>query len=29
MGSNVAHRDEALEALSLFHADDNDAVVSA
>ena len=27
MGSSVAHRDEALEALSLFRADDNDAVV--
>ena len=29
MGSSVAHRDEALEALSLFRADDNDAVVSS
>ena len=29
MGSSVAHRDEALEALSLFRAGDNDAVVSS
>ena len=29
MGSGFAHRDQALEALSLFHADDNDAVVSS
>ena len=29
MGSGVAHRDEALAALSLFRADDNDAVVSS
>jgi len=29
MGSSVAHRDEALAALSLFRADDNDAVVSS
>ncbi len=29
MGSSVAHRDEALEALSLYRADDNHAVVSS
>lgn len=29
MGSGIAHRDQALEALSLFHADSNNAVISS